>query len=299
LIVCNDQAHARKIKTMMEELIGQPVILVISDEPGSDKALDAFANGYAPWLVSVKMVTEGVDIPRLRVGVHLTNTVQMLSFIQFLGRCVRLYTGDKIKGVPADPLGEAYIFYPGDARLRAIATRIEEEIAAAIDLRDKKARTGGEQQPSRGFYQVGDVDGAEQDNVIAGENFSADEIDVVDQVRLKWPEFAEAPILDVIRFLRDAKPRDDQPRQTDDDDDDADHATLRKLCQKKVARLSNMTNADYNKIHAAANKAIGIFSVETATIAQLKAKLAWLQEQITAELGERAGAFFTEIHDDE
>jgi superfamily II DNA or RNA helicase len=302
LIVCIDQNHARKIKAMMEEIIGQPVILVISDEPGSDKALDAFANGYAPWLVSVKMVTEGVDIPRLRVGVHLSNTVQMLSFIQFLGRCVRLYAGDRIRGIPADPLGEAYVFYPGDARLRAVAATIEEEIAAAIDLRDKNSGTGSDTSRPRGFYQAGDVDGTEQDNVIAGENYSTDEIDLAEQLRLKWPEIAEVPMVDLVRFVRDAKPRDEQPRQDQSamaGDDGADHATLRKRCQAKVRRLGKMSDGDYNKIHIAANKAVGIVNVETATIAQLEAKLAWLQEQIAAKLGEQAGSFFTEIHDDD
>jgi hypothetical protein len=65
------------------------------------------------------MVSEGVDIPRLRVGVYATNTITDLFFRQAVGRLVR-WTG-------ASARQTAYMFIPDDARLRTFAGGIAEQ----------------------------------------------------------------------------------------------------------------------------------------------------------------------------
>ena len=79
LIACNDKIQARQMLALIEKISGHKAVLVLDDEPGSDKAIDSFAHGFAPWMVAIRMVTEGVDIPRLRVGVYLSNVVQKLD----------------------------------------------------------------------------------------------------------------------------------------------------------------------------------------------------------------------------
>ena len=59
-----------------------------------------FADGDAPWIVAVRMVSEGVDIPRLRVGVYATNTVTELFFRQAVGRLVRWNARPRAPGAP-------------------------------------------------------------------------------------------------------------------------------------------------------------------------------------------------------
>ena len=281
LIVCSEKTEARLVRDVMERISGHKVVLVLDDEPGSDKAIDSFSHGFSPWMVAIRMVTEGVDIPRLRIGVYLSNVVQKLTFIQFLGRMVRHFKGDTLN--KGDPAGEGYVYFPGDDRLKEVAVAIEEEVQAAIDLREKGGGGEGGAGGGGGFgrYQSGHVDGEERDNVIAGEMFSADEIEVAEKLRLQWPNLAETQIIEMIKFVRAAKPQPTQPHQsTFDPDDDEDHDTIRKDCQRAAQRLAKMRDLEFNDVHNAANQAIGIRNINTATIEQLKAKRAWLREQI-------------------
>src|SRR5581483_11808977 len=75
--------------------------------------------GADPWIVAVRMVSEGVDIPRLRVGVFATTTSTELFFRQAVGRLVRW-----TRGVPRQ---RAWLFIPDDPRLRRHATQIAEQ----------------------------------------------------------------------------------------------------------------------------------------------------------------------------
>ena len=284
LIVCQEKSQARLVRDVMQRISGHRVVLVLDDEPGSDDAIDSFAHGFMPWMVAIKMVTEGVDIPRLRVGVYLSNVVQKLTFIQFLGRMVRHFKGDEAN--KGDPAGEGYIYYPGDERLKEIAVAVEVEVQEAIDLREKTGGgEGGGGGGGFGRYQSGHVAGEERDNVIAGEMFSADEIEVAEKLRLQWPNLAEEQIINMIKFVRAAKPQPAQPRQsTFDPDDEEDHDSIRKDCQKAAQRLAKMRDLEFNDVHKAANQAVGINNINTATVEQLKAKRAWLREQIEARV---------------
>ena len=74
---------------MLQARLGVTPIVVTSDDPQASRRIAAFATGCAPWIVAVRMVSEGVDIPRLRVGVYATTTGTDLFFRQAVGRLVR------------------------------------------------------------------------------------------------------------------------------------------------------------------------------------------------------------------
>jgi hypothetical protein len=82
----------------------------------SSTRISRFAGSADPWIVAVRMVSEGVDIPRLRVGVWATTTTTDLFFRQAVGRFVRW-----TRGVPRQ---KAYLFIPDDVRLRTWASQI-------------------------------------------------------------------------------------------------------------------------------------------------------------------------------
>ena len=71
------------------------------------------------------MVSEGVDIPRLRVGVYATAARTELFFRQVIGRFVRR--------TPAPKAQMSYLLLPADIRLKALAAQIEEERNHALD----------------------------------------------------------------------------------------------------------------------------------------------------------------------
>jgi superfamily II DNA or RNA helicase len=119
LVIAMDQEHARSIARIMQERLGVTAVVATSDEPSASEKISAFAHGTPPWIVAVRMVSEGVDIPRLRVGVYATNTVTDLFFRQAVGRLVR-WSG-------RDARQTAYMFIPDDLRLRTFATGIAEQ----------------------------------------------------------------------------------------------------------------------------------------------------------------------------
>jgi len=125
LVVCADCDHADSVATFLTSLIGRRPAVAYSRllDPGDAEpanAIRGFKQGHEPWLVSVNMVSEGVDIRRLRVVVHLTNRLTLLSFRQIVGRVVRA------DGRNADDHGRVYM--PADPTLVTMAETITDEV---------------------------------------------------------------------------------------------------------------------------------------------------------------------------
>jgi superfamily II DNA or RNA helicase len=119
LVIATDQEHARGIAALLRIRFGATARVVTSDDPQASAGIAAFAASSDPWLVAVRMVSEGVDIPRLRVGVYATTTSTELFFRQAVGRLVRW-----TRGVPRQ---RAWLFIPNDPRLRMHAARVAEQ----------------------------------------------------------------------------------------------------------------------------------------------------------------------------
>jgi superfamily II DNA or RNA helicase len=131
LIVCMSQEHAKKMVRLVSRTVGITPTLVVSEDPDASKKIDAFSRSKDPWLVAVHMVSEGVDVPRLRVGVFASNVRTELYFRQFCGRFVRLSKG-------MSPSQKAYVFIPGDPKLVAFARHIRTEVQAALKKRKER-----------------------------------------------------------------------------------------------------------------------------------------------------------------
>lgn len=119
LLIAIDQNHARKIAKLMEQITKDAPAVVVSDEPKASKKIAKFCSSNAKWMVAVKMVSEGVDIPRLRVGVYATNVKSELFFRQAVGRFVRNSTKDAVQ--------DAYFYIPKEPSLVYFAKQIEAE----------------------------------------------------------------------------------------------------------------------------------------------------------------------------
>lgn len=89
LVIASNQTHARAYAKVLTSLTGDKPTVVLSDDPGSSKRIEAFAESDSRWMVAVRMVSEGVDVPRLAVGVYATATSTPLFFAQAVGRFVR------------------------------------------------------------------------------------------------------------------------------------------------------------------------------------------------------------------
>ncbi len=89
LVIATDHATAKAYAKLLHEITGIPPVVVLSDDKTASAKIGAFAESDARWMVAVRMVSEGVDIPRLAVGVYATSVNTPLFFAQAVGRFVR------------------------------------------------------------------------------------------------------------------------------------------------------------------------------------------------------------------
>src|SRR5262249_21225650 len=80
LVIATDQKKARAYARLLADLTGEKAVVVLSDDAGASQKIADFAAGTTRWLVAVRMVSEGVDIPRLAVGVYATSASTPLFF---------------------------------------------------------------------------------------------------------------------------------------------------------------------------------------------------------------------------
>jgi superfamily II DNA or RNA helicase len=133
LVIATDQFVARAYARMLEEISGEEVTVVLSDDKGASERIAEFAENTKRWMVAVRMVSEGVDIPRLAVGVYATSSATPLFFAQAIGRFVR-----------ARRRGEtASVFLPNVPNLMALANSMEVQRDHALDRRDSDENPNG------------------------------------------------------------------------------------------------------------------------------------------------------------
>ncbi|MBS1846716.1 MAG: DEAD/DEAH box helicase, partial [Actinobacteria bacterium] len=116
LVIATDQDHAKAIAASMQRTHGIAPAIATSDDARASAKIARFAASEEPWLVAVRMVSEGVDIPRLTVGVFATTTTTELFFRQAVGRFVRARRGETAT--------VAALFVPPDRRLQSHAAEI-------------------------------------------------------------------------------------------------------------------------------------------------------------------------------
>ncbi|GAA4288895.1 DEAD/DEAH box helicase [Georgenia daeguensis] len=123
LVIATDQTAARAYARTIHSITGEPAVTVLSDDDGANQRIEDFAAGDQRWMVAVRMVSEGVDVPRLAVGVYATATSTPLFFAQAVGRFVR-----------ARRRGEtASVFLPSVQHLLGLANELEIERDHALD----------------------------------------------------------------------------------------------------------------------------------------------------------------------
>ena len=115
MVIASDQTAARAYAAVLTKLTGQTPTVVLSDDPGSSARIADYTAGTSPWLVAVRMVSEGVDVPRLAVGVYATSASTPLFFAQAIGRFVR----------SRRPGETASIFLPSVPNLLLLASEME------------------------------------------------------------------------------------------------------------------------------------------------------------------------------
>ena len=148
LVIAGDHADARAYAALLRRLSGTRPVVVLSDDPAASRKIAAFTDSGDRWMVAVRMVSEGVDIPRLAVGVYATSVGTALFFAQAVGRFVRARQRGETASVflPSIPTLLGYAAELEAARDHVLAARPddaeERELAEAQRRRDSPDSSG-------------------------------------------------------------------------------------------------------------------------------------------------------------
>ena len=267
LVIAMDQEHAHGLAALMLRHLGVEPVVATSEDPAASNKITAFAQGAQPWIVAVRMVSEGVDIPRLRVGVYATNTATELFFRQAVGRLVRWR-----RGTGNDP---AAMFIPDDPRLRHYAVALAEQRNHSLRRRRDAAEefvTAGAAQVDRTpkeqmslFAAISAVatdtaefgPGADDDLYLA----EADDHGVL--VDLPPPPLPSGAPADVTVPRHEHKER------------------LRSFNADRARVIVQLSGRDHANVNSELNRLAGIRKISEATVSQLESRLKhadrWLQ----------------------
>lgn len=256
LVIASDQEHAREIAARLGSIAGERPELVMSDEPGASRRIAEFASSDRRWLVSVLMVSEGVDIPRLRVGVYATAARTELFFRQVVGRFIRATPGPRRQ--------MSYLLMPADSRLKALAHEIEQERRHALDLSPEADEEieFDEPEPERGdpaaaFAPLSSGDAELDEAIMSGTALQLFPTDDPESRARKAPAPTRGEV---------------QPERAEPERESA-YATRERLRGERrnlVANVARRTSKSHREIQSRVNRATRVRSVAAATIEQLE-----------------------------
>jgi superfamily II DNA or RNA helicase len=265
LVVAADKEHAAALADRLTRITGRRPPVVTSDDPGASDAIDSFGASSERWLVSVLMVSEGVDIPRLRVGVYATPARTELFFRQVVGRFVRR--------TPRPARQMSYLLMPADPDLKLLAATVEEERRHALELepgleeRDEPV----ERAPAGdGFTALSS--NARLDDVISSTTAPGDALHLFADdsapgfstpapvAAAPEPEAVVAEPVPEAAFQKRARLRDER-------------AAL-------VSKLARRQGTEHRAVNAWVNRAVGVRAVADATADQLQRSITVLETEL-------------------
>ncbi len=170
LIITTDTNAAEAIAKLVNELTGITPLVATSKVDDAKAVIDRFKNGSSKWIVAVKMISEGVDIKRLRVGVFATTTATRTFFYQVVGRVIRWLPGVKLQ--------TAYFYFPMYAPLVRYMKEISDAIEHVVrfqngDFKIERALAGGIQAA---LYHFVDSIATTEEHIYQEQEFSSDEL---------------------------------------------------------------------------------------------------------------------------
>jgi superfamily II DNA or RNA helicase len=301
LVIATDQTAARAYAAILKDISGESPTVVLSDEKESSDRIDEFSSGTSRWMVAVRMVSEGVDVPRLAVGVYATSASTPLFFAQAIGRFVR-----------ARRRGEtASVFLPDVPNLMNLASQLELERDHALDRKSDGEGEGDMWNPedamvaeanreAKGSDALGDdfkyeamSSSATFDRVVYdGDEFgqwaepgTEEELDFIGLPGLLEPEQVHELLTQ--RQARQAKRSSTKAQQVQaepsTDVPPPLYRTLkeqRSLLNSLVGLYAKTVGQPHGLVHAELRRMCGGPAVQQASVTQLQSRIEWLRKKM-------------------
>lgn len=303
LVIATDQTAARAYAQILHSVTGDEPTVVLSDEAEASARIESFAADTSRWMVAVRMVSEGVDVPRLSVGVYATSASTPLFFAQAIGRFVR-----------ARRRGEtASIFLPHVPPLLALAGELERQRDHALD---RPSDDDGEWSAEDDLLAAAEREDAASDSLTDEFEYAAlGAVAHFDRVLFDGKEFGQLAtpgtpeeeeflglpgllepehVHDLLmqrqarqsrhRQAREAREREEgAPADAHASPPPALHRTLkeqRQLLNSLVGLYARQTGEQHGHVHAELRRICGGPAVSHATVAQLQARIDVLRARV-------------------
>lgn len=198
LIICRpgsdekESRHLHAVADTLESIVGEKPTVISHDDQDADEKIERFKHGLDRWIVSVRKISEGVDIKRLRVLVMASAPGTELLFRQIVGRVVRV----------EHPLAreDSTVYIAKFPRLMEWATRIADEAQAGLAQKKENERGDGDGEPTdepreKPSFELINVEHVNGGGIAHhGSSYTHEEIRRAEQAKRGNPKLAEAPI---------------------------------------------------------------------------------------------------------
>lgn len=294
LVIATDHEDARAYAEQLDALTGQKTTVVLSDDKEASNKIEQFSEDPSKmWMVAVRMVSEGVDVPRLCVGVYATSTSTPLFFAQAVGRFVRLRKKAEV----------ASVFLPSVPILTELANEMETERDHALNV-PESAQTEEGEVPEEDLLEAAEKEERASEELTKGEFAALGSNAAFDKVLYDGDEFGlggevgsdeEMDFLGIPGLLEPdqvstllrqhqaeqlkRRPQ-EADRQSEEQRDVVDHRQLKALrnkLNKSVSAYAAKTGMHQGSIHTKLREKCGGPPVPQATQDQLETRLKQLQ----------------------
>jgi hypothetical protein len=264
LVVARDTGHADEIETILIDKCGgrYSIQRIVHDTEKAHERIERLGKDNTDIVVTVRMVSEGIDVKRFRIGVFASDYTTRMFFIQFIGRFVRWDT-DLSDGQ------YAWVLFPGHIRLVEYAREIEKMITeAALAL-----GTGGDFPPGASTMILGTESIAtNKESMARGQTLEADKEGPLQEFLTAHPDLrgsaADSVIAEILSRIRRARPQEpaevtDKQRTWRKKNEEIVRTVVRLLRQTRSAGDDEETL--YSKVQTVANRQVGIRKVDALT----------------------------------
>lgn len=279
LMLATDQDTARAYAKVLEIVTGHKPVIVLSDDPKSSQKIAEFNKNKERWIVAVRQVSEGVDIPRLCVLVWTTSYRTPLFFAQAVGRVVR----------SRKPHESATVFLPAVRPLLALAAELEEERNHVVYIKsDSKdgldlvqfERTDSE--PGTSDFEALDAE-AEFAHVLSSGRAIVGDLTEDDEEFLGLPGLLTPEQMAALLATRDAQIRKENQGSLFDENVPMgswrDIEDIRREIARMVRRLAARTGRSHAEIHIEVRKAVPGPPTSEAPLPILESRRDWLLQK--------------------
>jgi superfamily II DNA or RNA helicase len=278
LVIASTVPQAERYMQLMTSICGERATMVVSNHSESG-TIDGFRSSNSRWLVAVQMVSEGVDIDRLRVLVYATRCKTEVFFRQAVGRVVR-----KTAGLKSQP---AYVFIYEHPTLREYASKIEAEVEEAILVEPERQPTktgggGGGGGESDYIFQPLYAEGAESNTLAGTVILTPTEVAEGAEMRASHADLRDIPDEYIAKVLKASRGGESAPdsaaREPEPESVHEEELRLRKACNEMAYKIDKHCDLEIGTTHTRWLKNGGSRQ-EKAPVTELRSKHEWLKAE--------------------